>query len=149
LDAIVVNAAGCGSTMKTYGDLLKKDHVWAGRAQRFAAKVRDISETLSGLTPSRSSRQPLPLKVAYHDACHLGHAQGVRRQPRELLESIPGLTLVPVSEGDICCGSAGIFSLVQPRMAEDLGRRKSEQLAESQPDVIVTSNPGCILQITA
>jgi len=148
LDAIVVNAAGCGSSMKQYGELLKDDPLWAERARAFAAKVRDVTETLAALEP-RAPRHPLNLKVAYHDACHLAHAQGVRRQPRALLADIPGVSIVPFAENEICCGSAGIFNLVQPEMAAALGRRKAEHIAAAEPDIVATSNPGCILQIRA
>jgi len=148
LDQIVVNAAGCGSTMKQYGDLLKKDSEWADRAARFSSKVRDVTETLAGLEP-RAPRSRMNVRVAYHDACHLAHAQGVRREPRAILESIPGVTIVPIADADICCGSAGIFNLVQPEMAAVLGERKAERIAESRADVVATSNPGCILQISA
>jgi glycolate oxidase iron-sulfur subunit len=89
------------------------------------------------------------MRVAYHDACHLGHAQGIRQEPRDLLAAIPGVTLVPVAESDICCGSAGIFNLVQPEMAAELGRRKAAHIAAASPDIIATTNPGCMLQITA
>jgi glycolate dehydrogenase iron-sulfur subunit len=99
--------------------------------------------------PPQAPRHRLQMRVAYHDACHLGHAQGVRQQPRDLLAAIPGVTLVPVAEGDICCGSAGIFNLVQPQMASELGRRKAAHIAAAQPDVIATTNPGCMLQIDA
>ena len=146
VDQIVVNAAGCGSTMKQYGELLKDDAAWAERARRFSSKVRDVTETLAGLEP-RAPRTPLAIRVAYHDACHLAHAQGVRSEPRALLEAIPGLTLVPLAENDICCGSAGIFNLVQPEMAAELGLRKVTRIAEAKADVVATSNPGCILQI--
>src|SRR5205085_11988743 len=105
-DEIAVNAAGCGSTLKQYGELLKDDPQWADRAKAFASKVRDVTETLASLEP-RAPRRPLALRVAYHDACHLAHAQGVRREPRALLEAIPGVTLVPIAESEICCGSAG------------------------------------------
>lgn len=149
VDSIVINAAGCGSTMKSYGELLKNDPAWAERAQAFSAKVRDVSETLAGLQPARAVRQPMNLRVAYHDACHLAHAQGIRREPRQVLESIPGVTLVPFAESEICCGSAGIFNLVEPEMAAELGRRKVISIAASTPDVVVTSNPGCIVQIAA
>jgi glycolate oxidase iron-sulfur subunit len=146
LDEIVVNAAGCGSTLKMYGELLKGDAQWAARAERFAATVRDVTETLADLTPA-APRRPIAARVAYHDACHLAHAQGVRQPPRALLATIPGLTMVPLGEPDICCGSAGIFNLVQPEMAGALGRRKAEHITESAAQIVVTSNPGCILQL--
>jgi glycolate oxidase iron-sulfur subunit len=149
LDHIVVNAAGCGSTMKMYGELLKDDPAWAGRAAAFSARVRDVTETLAGLLPPRAARTPIHARVAYHDACHLAHAQGIRREPRELVASIPGITIVPVAEADICCGSAGIFNLVQPEMAGTLGRRKAAHLAGSGAEMVVTTNPGCLLQIRA
>jgi glycolate oxidase iron-sulfur subunit len=149
VDAVVVNAAGCGSTMKEYGQLLQHDPEWAARARAFSDKVRDVSEMMAALQPARAPRRPLGLRVAYHDACHLAHAQGIRREPRQLLESIPGLTLVPLADSEICCGSAGIFNLVEPDMAADLGRRKVSRIAEADPDVVVTSNPGCMLQIAA
>jgi hypothetical protein len=122
VDQIVVNAAGCGSTLKEYGELLKHDAEWAARARAFSARVRDFSETLDGLASARAPRRPLPLRVAYHDACHLAHAQGIREAPRRLLAAIPGITLVPLADSEICCGSAGIFNLVQPDMAAELGR---------------------------
>jgi glycolate oxidase iron-sulfur subunit len=145
-DEIVVNAAGCGSTLKMYGELLKDDPQWAPRAAAFAGKVRDVSETLADLPP-RVPRRPIQARVAYHDACHLAHAQRVRRQPRDLLAGIPGLTVVPLAEADICCGSAGLFNLVEPEMASALGTRKAKHIADAQPDILVTSNPGCLLQI--
>jgi glycolate oxidase iron-sulfur subunit len=148
VDEIVVNAAGCGSAMKSYGHLLRNDPNWAGRAAGFSSRVRDVTETIAALTP-RAPRHPINLRIAYHDACHLGHAQGVRQQPRAILESIPGATLVPIADNDVCCGSAGIFNLIQPEMGRDLGRRKADRLADARPDVVVTSNPGCIVQIEA
>jgi glycolate oxidase iron-sulfur subunit len=147
LDTIVVNAAGCGSTLKEYGELLQDDPLWAGRARAFSAKVRDVTEVLTELQPSRATRHPLPLRIAYHDACHLAHGQGVRQQPRDLLGSIPGLSIEPFAESEICCGSAGIFNLVQPEMASALGRRKADHIETTGADAVVTSNPGCILQI--
>ncbi len=149
VDAIVINAAGCGSSMKSYGELFRNDAAWAARAQAFAVKVRDVTEVLAELGPPRAARHPLAMRVAYHDACHLGHAQGVRQQPRDLLTAIPGVTLVPIAEADICCGSAGIFNLVQPEMASELGRRKAANIADAAPDVVATTNPGCMLQIAA
>ena len=149
VDAIAVNAAGCGSAMKEYGHLLRNDPEWAERARAFSSKVRDVTEVLAACDPPRASRQTMNLKVAYHDACHLAHAQGVRSEPRQLLASIPGVSVVPIEESEICCGSAGIFNLVQPEMASQLGRRKADNIAKTSPDVVVTSNPGCILQIRA
>jgi len=145
----VVTAAGCGSALKEYGDLLKDDHAWAERARRFASKVRDVTETLAGLGGMRAPRHPLALRAAYHDACHLLHAQGVRSQPRTVLASIPGLTIVPLAEADVCCGSAGIFNLVEPEMGAALGDRKARNILDSHADIVVTSNPGCMLQIAA
>jgi glycolate oxidase iron-sulfur subunit len=149
VDVIAVNAAGCGSAMKGYDHLLRNDPAWATRAKAFAAKVRDVSEVLTSLVPPRAPRRPMNLRVAYHDACHLAHAQGIRREPRELLASIPGVTIAPVAESEICCGSAGIFNLVQPEMAATLGLRKAAHLCDAAPDIVVTSNPGCILQLRA
>jgi glycolate oxidase iron-sulfur subunit len=147
VDEVVTNAAGCGSAMKEYGALLYDDPQWAGRARRFAERVRDVSEVLG--REARSIRHPLPYRIAYHDACHLRHAQRIHREPRQLLEAIPGVTLLPVPEADLCCGSAGIFNLVQPELAADLGRRKVAALADQAPDLVVTTNPGCILQLAA
>jgi glycolate oxidase iron-sulfur subunit len=149
VDVIAVNAAGCGSALKEYGHLLAEDPAWAKRAAAFAQKVRDVTEVLTMIGPPRADRSPLQVKVAYHDACHLGHAQGIRHEPRALLNTIPALTVVPAAESEICCGSAGIFNLTQPAMAEELGRRKATNLSDQKPDLVVTSNPGCILQIRA
>jgi glycolate oxidase iron-sulfur subunit len=149
VELIVVNAAGCGSTMKGYGELLQHDPAWADRARAFAAKVRDVTEVVAGFDSVRAPRHALDMRVAYHDACHLAHAQGVRQPPRDVLASIPGLTVVPIGDSEICCGSAGIFNLVQPEMAAELGRRKAEKIGEAKPDIIATTNPGCILQIGA
>jgi len=147
VEYIAVNAAGCGSALKEYGHLLRDDPAWAARADAFARKVRDVSELLVQLGEPRATRHPIAARVAYHDACHLAHAQGVRAQPRTLLADIPGLTLAAVAEGEVCCGSAGIFNLTQPAMAAELGRRKATNLSAATPDLVVTSNPGCILQI--
>src|SRR4029078_13024643 len=102
---------------KGYGELLKDDPAWAARAKAFDARVRDVTEVISGLTPGRATRHPIDPRGAYHDACHLARAQGVRQPPRDVLASIPGLTIVPIADGDICCGSAGILNLVQPEIA--------------------------------
>jgi glycolate oxidase iron-sulfur subunit len=147
-DAVVVNAAGCGSVMKEYGHLLRDDPGYAERAEAFSAKVRDLSEYLEELG-TVAPMQPLPLAAAYHDACHLAHAQGIRRQPREVLNRIPGLTLSEVREPDLCCGSAGIYNLVEPVPAAELGERKARNVLATGADALITSNPGCTLQIRA
>jgi glycolate oxidase iron-sulfur subunit len=149
VEFVIANAAGCGSAMKGYGHLLAAEPAWAARAAAFAAKVRDITEVLAHLQPTRSPRRPLEWTVAYHDACHLAHGQRVRREPRALLDAIPGLTTVPLADAEICCGSAGIFNLVQPELAADLGRQKLERIKEAGVHIVVTSNPGCILQVEA
>ncbi len=146
VDTIVTNAAGCGSNVKEYGHLLRDDREYVVRAKAFAAKCKDISEVLAELEP-RARRHPLKLRVAFHDSCHLQHAQGVRAQPRALLSGIPGLELAEISEAAICCGSAGIFNLVQPDAANQLGDRKAQLIEPLKADVVATGNPGCILQM--
>jgi len=146
VDTVVVTVAGCGSSMKEYGVLLRDDPDYADRAADFSAKVRDISELLDELGPV-APRHPVPGRVAYHDACHLGHAQGITAQPRAVLATIPELRVLDIPEAEICCGSAGIYNLVQPEPAERLGRRKVEHIEETRPDAVVTSNAGCLLQI--
>lgn len=148
VDTIVTNAAGCGSNVKEYGHLLRDDPHYAERAKAFAAKCKDVSEVLAEL-PGAAQRKPLRLKVAFHDSCHLQHAQGVRRQPRDLLEAIPEVELMEIPEAPICCGSAGIYNLVQPNAANALGDRKAALIAAMDADVVVTGNPGCILQLQA
>jgi glycolate oxidase iron-sulfur subunit len=142
---VAVNSAGCGSTLKEYGLLLPDDPA----AAAFATRVRDVSEILADLSPTPGALQPLPLRVAYHDACHLAHAQGIRAQPRTILSRIPGVDLVPLAEADMCCGSAGIYNLLEPRPAADLGRRKAEHVRTAHPDALAAANPGCLLQISA
>lgn len=146
---IVVNSAGCGSSMKEYGELLADDPAWAARAGEFSARVRDVSEVLAEMGQPRAPRHPLPIQVAYQDACHLAHAQRVRMEPRQMLASIPELTIRDIPEADMCCGSAGIYNLVQPEPASTLGDRKARHLAKIAPDVIATGNPGCRLQLEA
>lgn len=142
LDHIVVNAAGCGSAMKEYGDLLD-----TAAAREFSARVVDVCELLASVEP-RAPRGPMPIRVAYHDACHLVHAQRVRDQPRSLLASIPALQLVEVgAERDVCCGSAGIYNLVQPQAAAQLGERKARRLLETGAQVVAAGNPGCAAQL--
>ncbi len=146
VDTIVTNAAGCGSNVKEYGHLLRDDPNYADRAKAFAAKCKDITEVLTELTP-RATRNPLRLRVAFHDSCHLQHAQGVRSQPRQLLANIPGLELTEIPEAAICCGSAGIYNLVQPDAANALGDRKAQLIAPLNAEVVATGNPGCLLQL--
>jgi glycolate oxidase iron-sulfur subunit len=146
VDAIIVNAAGCGSSMKDYGWLLRHEPGWGDRGAAFSAKVRDITEFLVELGPV-ATRHPLPMVVAYHDACHLAHAQGVRAQPRALLAGIPGLELREITEGEICCGSAGVYNLLQPEPAQVLGERKAVNVVATGADVLATGNPGCLMQI--
>jgi glycolate oxidase iron-sulfur subunit len=143
LEAVIINSAGCGSTLKQYAELLEGD-----RAERFAAKVKDVSEFLAGVAP-QAQRRPLPLRVAYHDPCHLGNAQRVREQPRSLLRSIPGLELVEIPEGDQCCGSAGVYNILEPKSAAEIGARKVANLLSTAPDVVASANPGCTLQISS
>ncbi len=147
-DHVVVNAAGCGSAIKDYGHLLRDDPAWRERAERIAGRARDVHELLGAVEP-RAPRGRVELKVAYHDACHLAHAQGVRSQPRELLRSIPGIELVEPAEWEICCGSAGIYNLTRPEAAAELGARKADNLLATGAEAIAAANPGCTLQITA
>jgi len=146
VDTIVVNVAGCGSTMKEYGRLLRDDPQYAERAAAFSAKVRDVSQVLAELDPV-APRHPIEARVAYHDACHLGHGQGVRAEPRAVLRTIPGLQVTDIPEAEICCGSAGIYNLVMPDAGAELGRRKIANVVSVLPDALATANPGCLLQI--
>ncbi len=148
VERVVVNAAGCGSSMKEYAALLADDPAYATRAQEFADKVRDISEILDELGPV-APRHPLEMTIAYHDACHLAHAQGVRAEPRRLLEAIPGLELREIPEGDLCCGSAGIYNITNPEPARELGDRKARNIVATGAQVLVTANPGCLMQVTS
>ena len=146
VDAVIINAAGCGSNVKEYGHLLRDDTEYAARAKAFAAKCRDVSEFLAELEP-RATRHPLRLRVAYHAACHLQHAQGIRTQPRTVLGRIPQLELLEISESAICCGSAGIYNLVQPEAAAELGDRKVSHILTLNAVILVSGNPGCLLQL--
>jgi glycolate oxidase iron-sulfur subunit len=137
LDVLVVNAAGCGSALKEYAH-------WLPGAQAFAGVVKDVSEALvDSDLPLRERRQT----VAYHDACHLAHGQRVRQEPRLLLRKIPGLALVELPGAELCCGSAGVYNLLEPRIAEDLGRRTAERIRQSGARVVASANPGCLMQI--
>jgi glycolate oxidase iron-sulfur subunit len=146
VDDIVVNVAGCGSTLKEYGRLLAEDPEYADGAAQFSAKVRDISEVLADLEP-QAPRHAIAARIAYHDACHLVHGQQIRRQPRDVLRTIPQLEILEVPESELCCGSAGIYNMVQPEAGEDLGNRKAANILSTQPDAVTTGNPGCLLQI--
>jgi glycolate oxidase iron-sulfur subunit len=137
-DTVIVNAAGCGSGMKDYGHLIGD--------QEFARRVKDIHEFLAEVEP-RAERRPLPLRVAYHDACHLAHAQGIRQPPRELLRGIPGLELIEPDEWELCCGSAGVYNLLQPEAGAELGARKAANLERTGAELIAAANPGCAVQI--
>jgi glycolate oxidase iron-sulfur subunit len=143
---VVVNSAGCGALMKEYGHLLRDDPAFAARAEAFSKRVRDVSEILA-TAPLRQPLHPMPLHVAYDDACHLLHGQKIHAQPRALLRQIPELQLLEVPESDWCCGSAGVYNLLHPETAQSLLDRKMAHLASVQPQLIVTGNPGCILQL--
>ena len=132
VDAIAVNAAGCGSHLKEAA---------------LDVRVLDISELLA--EESRAERHPLDLRVAFQDSCHLSHAQGIRVEPRDLLDSIPGLQRVEPAEQGICCGSAGIYNLTQPGAARDLGHRKAQHVLATEPDAYASANPGCLVQVSA
>jgi len=146
VDAVLVNAAGCGSNLKEYGRLFAGDPQWSERGARFAAEVKDVSEFLVSLG-ARAQRHPMTLKIACHDACHLAHAQRIRSQPRELLRSIPGVELCDVPDADQCCGSAGIYNLLQPKSAREIGARKVENVLSTHAQLLASTNPGCTLQI--
>jgi glycolate oxidase iron-sulfur subunit len=172
VDVVVVNSAGCGSAMKEYthlfpgaadpgaadpgaGDPGAADPGaadWARRAERFTRSVRDLSEFLADLAADggpRAVRHPLPVTAVYHEACHLGHAQGIRRQPRELLGGIPGLDIVEPADPGTCCGSAGVYNLLQPEAAGELGARKAASVLATGAPLVISANPGCSLQISA
>jgi glycolate oxidase iron-sulfur subunit len=149
VDAVVVNSAGCGSAMKEYERLLRgADGGWAERAAEMSGKVRDLAEFLADLGPV-ARRHPLPVTAAYHDACHLAHAQRITKQPRELLRAIPGLNLVEVADAGNCCGSAGVYNLLQPEAASELGARKAESVLATGAPLLISANPGCSLQIAS
>lgn len=148
VETVIVNSAGCASAMKDYGRLLRDDPAYADRATAFSARVRDITEWLVEIGPV-APRRPVHAVVAYHDACHLANAQGIRDQPRRLLADIPGLTLREIAEREICCGSAGVYNLLQPQAAAELGDRKAGHVTATGADVLVTGNPGCLLQVGA
>ena len=145
LDAIIINAAGCGSALKEYGHLLGDDPAWAARARTFSAKIKDLTEVIG---PSKV-QSPKPKVVTYHDACHLCHAQRITKQPRDLIKAVVGKNFVELPEAEVCCGSAGSYNLTEPEMAERLQRRKVENILRSGAQVVVTTNPGCMMQMRA
>ena len=148
VEHVVVNSAGCGSAMKDYVHLLSDDPDWAARADAMSAKVRDVAEILAEAGPV-ATRHPLDVTIAYHDACHLGHAQGIRAQPRQLLHGIPGLELKEIAEADICCGSAGVYNILNPEPARELGDRKAKNVLATGAQLLVTANPGCLMQVAS
>lgn len=153
LDAIVINAAGCGSALKEYHHLLAAEPAWAERAEGFRRKVKDLSEWLAGpgdlgRTLTRAQRDEMP-RVTFHDACHLAHAQRITKAPRDLLRKVAGDAMVDLPEADVCCGSAGSYNLTEPAMAARLQRRKVENILKTGARVVVSTNPGCLLQIRA
>ena len=144
MDAIIINAAGCGSTLVEYGELLKSDPEWAERAEAFSAKVKDLVTWLDAddVKPTNDCS-----KVTYHDACHLCHAQAISSEPRQLVQARAGGEFIEMPESDLCCGSAGSYNLTEPEMAERLQTRKVKNIIDSGAEVVVTTNPGCLLQI--
>ncbi len=147
-DYIIVNSAGCGSSMKEYSELLKDDTEYSDKAKKFSSKTKDLMEFISeiGLVGQLIS---LNKKVTYQDACHVAHGQKITAQPRELLNQIPGIEFCELNESDMCCGSAGIYNLVQPEMSEKLLNRKVLNIKDIKPDILTAANPGCLLQITS
>ncbi len=153
VEAIVVNSAGCGSAMKEYAELLADDPEWAERAAALSAKVRDFAEFLADLFVTTggpaAARHPLPVKAAYQDACHLAHSQKVTAAPRALLNGIPDLELAEIPEAGMCCGSAGVYNLLQPEAAHELGERKAASVRSTGARLLISANPGCSLQIAS
>ncbi|MDG1832384.1 MAG: (Fe-S)-binding protein [Verrucomicrobiota bacterium] len=147
LEAIIINAAGCGSTLKEYGQLLADDPEWVERAIAFSAKVKDLTEWIS--QEARDGGQHLESKVTYHDACHLAHPQGITLEPRALVQAVAGEKFTELNEADVCCGSAGSYNLTEPEMAARLQQRKIKNILATGAEIVVTTNPGCLLQIQA
>ena len=146
VDCVVVNTSGCGAHLKNYGILLAGDPAWSERARLFSSRVRDLAEFLAE-EPLRGPLGRVTKTVTYHDPCHIVHGQKISKPPRELLAQIPGVTVVPLAEADRCCGSAGTYNLTQPEMARQLQARKVAHIRETGAEAVVTSNPGCIIQI--
>ncbi len=150
VDAVIINAAGCGHTLKEYGHMLRDDPDYREKATQFAAKVKDVQEFLAtvGLTAPLSPISDRPITLVYQDACHLLHGQKISVQPRQLLRQIPGVKLKEPVDAALCCGSAGVYNLLQPEVAEELGQQKVENLLNTGADLIASANPGCTLQIS-
>lgn len=149
LDAIISNAAGCGSHLKNYGHLLEDDPRYAARAKQWSAKVRDIHEWLVETGFRRPAGAPAAMRVTYHEACHLCHGQKITREPREVLRAIPGLELAELPESEWCCGSAGVYNITQPEMSAKLLRRKMENIGKTGAEIVASANPGCSVQLAA
>ncbi|MEQ9672033.1 (Fe-S)-binding protein [Coleofasciculus sp. G2-EDA-02] len=149
VDYVIINAAGCGHTLKEYGHILDDDPAYRQKAQDFVAKVRDVQQFLAevGLTAKLSPLTDKPLTMVYQDACHLLHGQKISVQPRQLLRKIPGVTLREPIDAALCCGSAGVYNMLQPEVADELGQQKVENLLNTGAELIASSNPGCSLQI--
>jgi glycolate oxidase iron-sulfur subunit len=150
LDAVLINASGCGHTLKEYGQILQDDPTYAARAQTFAAQVKDVQEFLAevGLTAPLYPLQPHPVTLVYQDACHMLHGQKIYHQPRQLLRQIPGVTLKEPVDGALCCGSAGIYNILQPEIGAQLGQQKVKNLVNTGADIIASANIGCFVQIS-
>ena len=148
IDALIINAAGCGAMMKEYGELFKDDPAYHERAKQLSAKMNDVTEFL-GSIPLVPPTREVRAKVVYHDACHLAHGQNVRQQPRTLLRAIPGLQISELNESDWCCGSAGTYNLTEPEVANRLLERKVNNIPATDAELVVTGNPGCLMQIRA
>ncbi len=146
VEAVLTNAAGCGAALKEYGELLQEDPVYAHRAELFSRKVQDVSQFLAVLTLT-GTLHPLRRTVTYHDPCHLLHGQKVKAEPRALLQAIPDLTLVPLAESDLCCGSAGVYNLTEPEVSEALLQRKIDRIVATGAEIVATGNVGCLMQI--
>jgi glycolate oxidase iron-sulfur subunit len=147
-DAIITNAAGCGSTLKEYGELLEHDSEYAEKARRFTSLMKDVNEFLASIELNTHMGE-VPITVTYQDSCHLAHGQRVRTQPRKLLRAVPGLVFLEMPMADLCCGSAGIYNVLQNEMAMTVLKSKMDYVNMTGADVIVTANPGCMLQLKA
>lgn len=148
VDAVVVVSAGCGSTIKEYGHLLQDDPVYAEKARRLGGMVKDVSEFLTAL-PLKPPERTVKLRVTYQDACHLAHAQRITQQPRDLLRQIPGVEVVEMESASLCCGAAGLYTVSQPEMSGRLLERKVQAILDTKADVVVSGNPGCMMQLQA